>query len=77
MGFIYQRVLLKMGDWYAYLTKLPSWLFGVVPFVLIIPIGMLVPNLLGGGNNIILAIAAHSPALIILIGIFLLRFIFP
>lgn len=76
MGFVYQRVLLKMGDWYAYLTKLPSWLFGIVPFVLVIPIGILTPNLLGGGNNIILAIAAHSPALIVLVGIFVLRFVF-
>ncbi|MBU7555790.1 ClC family H(+)/Cl(-) exchange transporter [Pediococcus ethanolidurans] len=76
MGFFYQRILLKMNDWYTYLTRLPNWLFGIVPFILIIPIGLYIPQLMGGGNNIILAIAAHSPTLIVLIGIFALRFIF-
>lgn len=76
MGFVYQRVLLKMGDWYEYLIKLPKWLFGMVPFILVIPIGLLVPNLLGGGNSIILNIAGHTPGLLILLGIFILRFVF-
>ncbi|WP_412988596.1 chloride channel protein [Pediococcus siamensis] len=76
MGFVYQRVLLKMGDWYAYLAKIPSWLYGVVPFILVIPIGLWAPHLLGGGNAIILNIAAQTPGLAILLGIFAIRFIF-
>ncbi len=76
MGFVYQRVLLKMNDWYKALLRFPDWLFGIVPFLLVIPLGFLVPQLLGGGNSVILQIATQLPGLSLLIGIFLIRFIF-
>ncbi|MFB9768392.1 ClC family H(+)/Cl(-) exchange transporter [Lactiplantibacillus modestisalitolerans] len=74
-GYLYQNVTLSMPNWYAHL-RLPSWLDGLVPFLLVIPIGLLWPQLLGGGNDVILNIAAASPALLALIGIFVLRFVF-
>lgn len=74
-GYLYQNVTLSMPSWYAKL-RIPSWLDGVVPFLLVIPIGLLWPKLLGGGNAVILNIAAITPALIPLIGIFVLRFVF-
>ena len=74
-GYLYQNVTLTMPSWYAKL-RLPSWLDGLVPFLLVIPIGLLWPQLLGGGNAVILNIAAHTPVLTALIGIFVLRFVF-
>lgn len=74
-GYIYQNVTLTMPSWYAKL-RLPSWLDGLIPFLLVIPIGLMWPQLLGGGNAVILNIAAITPALWVLIGIFVLRFVF-
>ncbi len=64
-----------MPGWYAKL-RLPSWLNGLVPFLLVIPIGLKWPQLLGGGNAVILNLAAVTPALLVLVGIFVLRFAF-
>ncbi|AVK64834.1 ClC family H(+)/Cl(-) exchange transporter [Lactobacillus sp. CBA3606] len=74
-GYLYQNVTLVMPGWYAKL-RLPSWLNGLVPFLLVIPIGLLWPQLLGGGNSIILNIAGAPPLLLGLLGIFVLRFVF-
>lgn len=74
-GYLYQNVTLTMPRWYAKLP-LPSWLDGLVPFLLVIPIGLKWPQLLGGGNAVILNIAAATPALLALLGIFVLRFVF-
>lgn len=74
-GYLYQNVTLTMPSWYAKL-RWPSWLNGLVPFILVIPIGLLWPQLLGGGNGVILNIAAQTPALVALLGIFVLRFVF-
>lgn len=74
-GYLYQNVTLTMPGWYAKL-RLPSWLNGLVPFLLVIPIGLKWPQLLGGGNAVILNLAAVTPALLVLVGIFVLRFAF-
>ncbi|VDG17897.1 ClC family H(+)/Cl(-) exchange transporter [Lactiplantibacillus mudanjiangensis] len=75
LGYCYQNVTLAAPGWYAKL-RLPTWLDGLIPFILVIPIGLFWPQFLGGGNAVILNLAAMPPALIVLIGIFALRFIF-
>ncbi|GLY46091.1 hypothetical protein Llac01_14680 [Leuconostoc lactis] len=54
-GFLYQKVLLFSLNCYSKI-KVPKYLYGMVPFTLVIPIGILWPNLLGGGNNLILSL---------------------
>lgn len=76
LGLIYSKVLLALPDIYGKLSFLPSHLYGIVPFLLIIPIGVFSPELLGAGNEIVFALAESSPALIIIIGLFILRFVF-
>lgn len=75
-GYIYQRVLLVMPKLYAKIPKLPRIYHGLVPFLLVIPIGIFWADALGGGNALILALGVHTPVLLILIGLFLLRFLF-
>lgn len=75
-GYLYQRVLLAMPHWYKKLIKLPRCLHGLVPLLLVIPIGMYFPKFLGGGNAIILHFNSFIPALSVLIGLFILRFVF-
>jgi len=76
LGFGYQWATLNSGEWYAKLRWLPSYLNGIIPFLLVIPIGLMWPKSLGGGNQLILSFAKMTPLLWPLIGYFVLRFVF-
>ncbi|MFD1483947.1 chloride channel protein [Lacticaseibacillus baoqingensis] len=75
LGYAYQRVLLAMPQLYAK-THLPRYLQGVVPFLLVIPIGVMAPGILGGGNGMIIGFGKLVPSLGILLAIFATRFVF-
>lgn len=77
LGYLYQRVLLWMPKLYQRLfPKLPRYFQGLVPLLLVIPIGYFWPQYLGGGNGVILALGRQQPALLVLIGLLVLRFVF-
>ncbi|MFK4568235.1 chloride channel protein [Enterococcus sp. UD-01] len=76
LGFVYQKVLLWLPKAYGTLRWLPSHYYGLVPFLLVIPIGFYLPNILGGGNQIVLSFADQSPALWSLLALFVIRFVF-
>lgn len=75
LGRLYQFVILRMGKWYAH-TKLPWYLNGLMPLVLVIPMGMYFPRLLGGGSDIILHLNVAGYSTLFLVLFFLLRFVF-
>ena len=75
-GFFYQRVLLALPKWYGKLKWLPRYFQGVIPLLLVIPIGYFWPHALGGGNLVILGLAIKLPSFWPLLALFLLRFIF-
>ena len=75
-GYLYQRILLVMPRWYRNLTHLPRPLQGIVPFLLVILVGYFAPNLLGGGNGLIVGFGQYVPSLLVLIAIFVVRFVF-
>lgn len=75
LGYVYQLVLLSLPRWYKH-THLPEYLYGIVPFLLIVPIAFFFPHYLGGGNQIVLALGERNLSLNLLIFLFLLRFIF-
>lgn len=74
-GRIYQASLLFTPKLYQ---KLPisSHYHGVIPFLLVIPIGLFLPDLLGGGTSVITMITSTRFSTIALLGIFLVRFLF-
>lgn len=76
LGVVYQWGTLNGGKLYAKLTWLPAHLNGIIPFLLVIPIGLFWPETLGGGNQMIVAFAQHTPLLVPLIGYFVLRLVF-
>ncbi|MEG0256223.1 ClC family H(+)/Cl(-) exchange transporter [Vagococcus sp.] len=76
LALMYQKVLLHMGQWYSKLTILPSYLYGIVPLILVIPIGLFLPQFLGGGHDIILDLNTISFSATSLFILFLFRFIF-
>ncbi|MFC6322998.1 ClC family H(+)/Cl(-) exchange transporter [Companilactobacillus baiquanensis] len=75
LGRLYQVVLLSMPKLYA-ITRIPRNLQGLIPLILIVPVGMSFPMFIGGGNGIIISLTNLGTSLTLLIGLFLLRFIF-
>lgn len=75
LGFMYQRVLLSLNTWFSRLP-IPPYLYPMVPFVLVIPIGLFYSDFLGGGNQIIHMLGQTHHSLIYLLLLFALRFIF-
>lgn len=75
-GLLYQKVLLALPSIYGKIPFLPSHFYGIIPFILIIPIGYAFPEILGGGSEIVLSLSKVSPELKLLIGLFVVRFVF-
>lgn len=75
MGMLYSKITLAMPRIYA-LTHIPRAYQGMIPLLLVIPLGLLAPEVLGGGNSIILDFGKSIPALWPLILLFAVRFIF-
>ncbi|KRM90441.1 ClC family H(+)/Cl(-) exchange transporter [Liquorilactobacillus cacaonum] len=74
LGRFYQVATLKTYLLYRYLQKIPRKWQTIIMFVGILPIGIYLPNLLGGGSILIDSLAVHAPSLAIIFGIFVIRF---
>jgi len=75
LGFGYQKVLLALPSWYHHLP-LPQHYWGLVPFLAMIPLGFWRPNLIGGGNAVIISFNTLVPTVGVLLIMFILRFVF-
>lgn len=75
-GILYQKVLLALPQIYGKIKFIPQHLYGIIPFLLIIPVGLLLPETLGGGSSLVISVARTSPAVRILIVVFVIRFVF-
>lgn len=75
MGRLYQIMTLSMPSLYAK-TQLPRFIQGIIPLVLIVPLGMMVPQFIGGGNEVILDLTKYGTGLLFLLGLLVLRFVF-
>ncbi|WP_125715254.1 ClC family H(+)/Cl(-) exchange transporter [Companilactobacillus kedongensis] len=75
LGRLYQVVLLSMPALYSK-TRISRNLQGLVPLVLIVPVGMMFPMFIGGGNGIIINLTNLGTNLKLLIGLLVLRFVF-
>lgn len=74
-GFLYQKILLFSLATYARLT-IPKYLYGIIPFILLMPVGIIWPNLLGGGNSLILSLKDTPLNIKVLLVMLMVRFIF-
>ncbi len=75
LGRFYQWTLLSLPKWYGKLPISSDW-YGLIPFVLIIPIGLFLPDYLGGGNQIILTLGETGAPLLFLVMLLILRYCF-
>lgn len=76
LGWIYQKTLLSLPKVYGKIKGLSSNYYGFVSFILILPIGYFFPHLLGGGNQIVLALGNQPTTIWSLVGLLVLRFVF-
>lgn len=75
LGLLYNATLLSLPRWYGHLP-IPRVAQGVVPLLLIIPLGFWMPQVLGGGNGVILNLGGQIPVLSALCLLFVVRFVF-
>lgn len=78
LGYGYEWVVLRIGKVYQVLGKifhLPSYFHGLLAVLFIVPIGLYFPHLLGGGNELILALNGLHPALTVAIIYLAIRFV--
>lgn len=74
-GWAYQEALMYMPVLYKKLP-IPPYLNGFVPFIMLIPVGLFLPSLMGGGTTVITNISSNGYTTGILIAIFAFRFIY-
>ena len=77
-GFLYEKVVLAMPRIYdvigRYLNLSPQY-YPIIAFVFILPIGYFLPQLLGGGNQLVLSLTNQHYWLMPLVMFFIIRFI--
>ena len=74
LGRLYQWVLLNLDRFYRLFSWLPKMAWGLVPLLLMVPLGIWQPHWLGGGNGIILSFNTVSYSLTTLLILFVVRF---
>lgn len=60
LAYLYQYVLLSLKPWFSKIKKLPAAYHSIIPFILIIPVGLFNPRLLGGSHVLIDDLFNHS-----------------
>lgn len=77
-GYLYQKAVLNVGlvyDWIGKHLHLDRAYYPILAFILIIPIGLYLPHILGGGNQLILSLTEQSYTFQVLLVFFIIRFV--
>lgn len=75
-GWLYTKVVLLLPKLYSKLPFISASYNAILPFVLVIPIGYFLPQVIGGGSELILHLSNWQLSLGMLIGLWVLRFVF-
>lgn len=76
LGKLYSYMTLNIDKVYAKIKWLPRNWDSVVPLLMVIPLGLVWPQVLGGGNSVVLGISHFWSSIAILIALFAVRLIF-
>lgn len=85
LAYVYQYTLLSLKPWFSKIKKIPAIYHSIIPFVLIIPVGLWNAHLLGGShvliddlfkNNLGIHAATSWSFVLIPVLLFVIRFIF-
>ena len=76
-GWCYQQVTFALPQLYRrFLPMVPTYFYGIFAGLLIIPVGMVAPHLLGGGGELILELVESYPTATFLLGLLIIRFVY-
>lgn len=78
LGYVYEKVVLNMGKFYAFLGKichLSAPFYVVLAMIFLFPIGYFFPQLLGGGNSLIVSLPSSSIGLWTVLLYLVIRFV--
>lgn len=78
MGYLYELSVLNIGqvyDWLGRIFHLKPAYYPIFAFISIVPLGYLMPQLLGGGNGVVLSLTKEHFSLWVLILYFIIRFV--
>lgn len=68
LAYVYQYVLLCLKPWFSKIKKIPAAYHSIIPFLLIIPIGLWNAQLLGGSHVLITDLFNHKADMQLLLG---------
>ena len=68
LAYVYQYVLLSLKPWLSKIKKIPAAYHSIIPFLLIIPIGLWNAQLLGGSHVLITDLFNHKADMQLLLG---------
>lgn len=77
-GFLYEKAVLNVGRVYDLIGQkihLDRAYYPILAFILIIPVGIFLPQILGGGNQLVLSLTEQNFSFQVLLAYFLIRFI--
>ena len=77
-GFLYEKVVLAMPriyDMIGEMLHLSPQYYPIIAFIFILPVGYFLPQLLGGGNQLVLSLTSQHYLLLTLMMFFVIRFI--
>ena len=78
MGYLYETVTLKatmIYDFFGKVCHIPTYFYGIFVTFLILPIGYFYPQLLGGGNGLIISLATSHLTFLTVWLYFMIRFV--
>lgn len=79
LAYHYEWLVLRMGHYYSRLGKIfhlqPQY-YSIIAFVLIMPLGYLAPQLLGGGNAFVRSLSSLQAPVLYFLAFFLLRYFY-
>ena len=76
LGVVFNKILLKTQDLYVEQTWLPKEMRIVVPLLISVILGIFLPQVLGGGNDLITSLFTGNLSLTILLILVLVKFLF-
>ena len=77
-GYLYEKAVLNVSlvyDWIGKHLHLDRAYYPLLAFILIIPVGIFLPQILGGGNQVVLSLTEQDFSFQILLIYFIIRFI--
>lgn len=78
MGYLYELAVLNIGkvyDWLGELFHVKPAYYPLFAFISLLPLGYVLPQLLGGGNGLVLSLSKEQFSLWLLVLFFLIRFV--